>query len=103
MPNNKHKRLTAIETLVVDLSSDAAIGKARSVPREAFAETLLDNLPSPRPGTVALDLDQLTTSELWELARMDNPCWPELSALPIAQVQRLAAGEPPAQVMQEGC
>jgi hypothetical protein len=87
-------RLSQIEDQLLDLLTAKAIQLARTVARSLFTTTLWAALPdAPRPGCKWMNLDLLSTSELWLLARWDNPRLPD--------IEQMSPGQLRAYVMQE--
>ena len=84
----REAQLAKLEGEVLDMLCTKALTLARLANSADFAQVLLATLPAgPQPNSVWLDMAELTTQELWALARVGNPELPDLSAMSPGQLR----------------
>jgi hypothetical protein len=85
------RRLLKAEGVVLDQLITRALRLARAADRADFATTYLAAVPQgPAAGQVWADLDQLSVSELWQLARSGNAALPDIEGRAAGQLRQLA-------------
>lgn len=80
---------------VLDMLHAHALASARAVSREHFAQVLMSTLPAgPRPNTVELDMDLLTTGELRLLALHGDLPVPDIEQMTPPQIRAYLQEQP---------